>query len=102
KVPKDRIYVADLSAFILIEEAIGETGVVQVPKVAVEAIDEARATDITSNWEPESDPDKEAVRRRRLLTKVLVDVHRPYRATVKDDAAARSVWIPPSARDADE
>jgi hypothetical protein len=102
RVPRDRIYAADLSAFVLIEEAIDQTGAVSPPTVSVEAIDEAGAADITSNWEPESDPDKEAARRRRLLTKVVVDVDRPYRTTVIDDSAARSVWIPPSARDVDE
>lgn len=98
-VENDRLYALDLRAFCDVEEGrIPDTDRPEPPQVVLEPIDEARAREIIAHWDELETKDEEASRRRRVLTSVRVVVNRRYRVSVRDSAAARSMWLPPSTR----
>lgn len=98
-VPKDRLYVVDLKAFCDVEEAgIPGTTEPEPPQIILEQIDEGRADEIISRWDPLDDEEEEAARRRRVLTSVRLDIYRRYRVTVRVKDGARSVLLPQSRR----
>lgn len=98
-VDKDRLYALDVAAFCDVEEArVHDSEGPEPPQVVLEPIDEARAVEIIAQWDELENDMEEASRLRRVLKSVRVVINRPYRVVVRDKAAVRSVWLPPSAR----
>lgn len=97
-VPKDRLIVIDVSAFVSVSEGVDDDGTVSRPLTTVEYIDDAIANEIIAQWGPLDDKREEPQRRRRVLSSVRARIRRLFLIEIDDPHAACSVWLPKSAR----
>ncbi|QFY05990.1 hypothetical protein GBF35_04275 [Nonomuraea phyllanthi] len=97
-IPKERIFVADLNAFASVTEGVSPDGTVVGVETDVDFIDADKAREIVSHWSDPTDGEDEEDRMTRVLASALVRIRRPYQVQVVLPVAARSIWLPESAR----
>nr|WP_221375820.1 hypothetical protein [Actinoplanes polyasparticus] len=95
----DRLYAIDVSHFAEIGEVLDENGNPALPTCDIRRMDLSSAEKTIRHWNRgRNTPPANQMTVDDIQASVRVDVQRPFRIRVLDSKAARSVWIPPTAR----
>ena len=96
RMPDDRVFAVDLRAFVRIQEAVDMTGHAMPPTVDFTEVDEDQAQEIArcsedgaGDEEPEPEPERVA----ELMTRIRLDLKRPFVLTLLDSGACGHVIV---------
>ena len=94
RMPDDRVFAVDLRAFVRIQEAVDTTGHAMPPTVDFTEVDEDQAQEIARRSEDGAgDEEPEPERVAELMTRIRLDLKRPFVLTLLDSGACGHVIV---------